>query len=109
MTNEELQTALHAAFTEWGEAAKGITVIELLEGVVCPIKAERLEKASQNYERLQHALYVRLEAKKFGYPYSVIDLNRKHCSLKPYFVIDIAGEHVNMKPYFMIDMADAYA
>lgn len=46
---------------------------------------------------------------KYGYPYSVIDLNRKHCSLKPYFVIDIAGEHVNMKPYFMIDMADAYA
>ena len=44
-----------------------------------------------------------------GYPYSVIDLKRKHCALKPYLMIDIAGEYGNIKPYFMIDMADAYA
>lgn len=64
-----LSNKLEKAQAEYAEAVASITLTELLDGVTCPIKAERIDKAVSNLGRIQRTIAVREEAAKLKLQY----------------------------------------
>ena len=69
MKTSALIKKLEKARADYADAVASITLTELLDGVTCPIKAERIDKAVSNLGRIQRTIAVREEAAKLKLQY----------------------------------------
>lgn len=69
MNTAALSKKLEKAQAAYADAVASITLTEMLEGVTCPIKASKIDKAINNLGRIKNTIAVREEAARLKATY----------------------------------------